>query len=244
MKTVQPEIYEAARNKLRSWKLSDTQIDAIEHTGKIQNEFPILSNTTGIVTSLRVKVGDHVGEGDVLFEVTDLSHIWIVFDAYESDLPFLRVGDIISFTVQALPGRHFERPIAFIDPVLDASTRVVTLRAEMQNPHLQLKPGMFVSGTVKARLGNKSYSLVIPRSAVLWTGKRSIVYVRLPNTQNPAFKMREIILGPSLGDSYIVESGLSEGEEIVTEGAFTVDAAAQLAGKPSMLSPVDTRIEP
>ena len=77
---------------------------------------------------------------------------------------------------------------------------------------------------------------MIPASAVLWTGKRSVVYVRKPGTEEPVFNMREIVLGPSLGDSYVVENGLSEGEEIVTRGTFSVDAAAQLEGKPSMMN--------
>jgi Cu(I)/Ag(I) efflux system membrane fusion protein len=97
---------------------------------------------------------------------------------------------------------------------------------------------MFATGIVQANLGDFRNKLVIPRSAVLWTGKRSIVYVKQAGTSEPIFKMREIELGPMLGSSYIVEDGLMEGEEIVTQGTFSVDAAAQLEGKPSMMNPV------
>jgi Cu(I)/Ag(I) efflux system membrane fusion protein len=96
---------------------------------------------------------------------------------------------------------------------------------------------MFATGIVTSDLSQYRNDLVIPRSAVLWTGKRSIVYVKQPGTSEPVFKMREIELGPSLGDSYVVLSGLSESEEIVTSGTFSVDASAQLQGKPSMMNP-------
>ena len=95
---------------------------------------------------------------------------------------------------------------------------------------------MFATGIVKADLNKYRDKLVIPRSAVLWTGTRSIVYVKQPETDEPVFKMREIELGPSLGESYVVVNGLNEGEEIVTQGTFSVDAAAQLEGKPSMMN--------
>ena len=95
---------------------------------------------------------------------------------------------------------------------------------------------MFATGIVKSNLKDFGDKLVIPRSAVLWTGKRSIVYVKQPGDE-PIFKIREIELGPQLGNSYVVIGGLTDGEEIVTEGAFSVDAAAQLEGKPSMMNP-------
>ena len=94
---------------------------------------------------------------------------------------------------------------------------------------------MFATGIIKADLTEYRDKLVIPKSAVLWTGKRSIVYVKQPGDE-PVFKMREIELGPALGSSYIVITGLNEGEEIVTQGTFSVDAAAQLEGKPSLMN--------
>lgn len=236
-KQTQPEIYEAAKERLRQWKLTDEQIGGIEKSGKVRYEFDVLSNTTGVVIARRVNTGDHVSEGTVLFDIADLSHVWILFDAYESDLPFLQKGDNMSFTVQALPGTSFTGVITFIDPVLDPVTRVVKVRVEINNESGRLKPEMFVTGIVNALLDQYNNKMVIPRSAVLWTGTRSIVYVKKPGTTEPAFHMREIVLGPNLGNSYVVLSGLKQGEEIVTQGTFSVDAAAQLAGKPSMMSP-------
>ncbi len=236
-KQTQPEIYEAAKEKLHQWELSDSQITKIENSVKVQDDFEVISNTSGIVTARRVNNGDHIGQGTVLFDVADLSSVWVMFDAYESDLPFLKTGDRLTFSVQALPGNHFSGKIIFIDPVLDPVTRVAKVRVEIYNEAARLKPEMFATGIVRADLDEYRNNLVIPRSAVLWTGKRSIVYVKQTGTEGIVFKMREIGLGPMLGNSYIVTDGLQEGEEIVTQGTFSVDAAAQLEGKPSMMNP-------
>jgi Cu(I)/Ag(I) efflux system membrane fusion protein len=232
----QPDIYEAAKERLRQWKLTDKQITEIEVSGRIQNTVNIISTTDGIVISRRVNTGDYVSQGMVLFDIADLSKVWIMFDAYESDLQFLHEGEKISFTIQALPGNNYSGKIIFIDPVIDPVTRVAGVRVEANNGSGKLKPGMFVTGIVSSSVEGYKNNLVIPRSSVLWTGKRSVVYVKQPGSADPIFKMREIELGPVLGDSYIVKEGLMEGEEIVTQGTFSVDAAAQLEGKPSMMN--------
>ena len=235
-KQSQPEIYEAAKEKLRQWKLTEAQISDIEKSGKVQANIEVKSNSSGIVTARRVNNGDYVSQGTVLYEVSDLSRVWVLFDAYESDLAFMRKGDHLDFTFQALPGSYYSGTIMFIDPVIDPVNRVAKVRVEMSNPGAKLKPEMFATGILKANLDEYKNMLVIPRSAVLWTGKRSIVYVKQPGDE-PVFKIREIELGPMLGNSYVVTDGLVDGEEIVTEGAFSVDAAAQLEGKPSMMNP-------
>jgi membrane fusion protein, copper/silver efflux system len=231
-----PTLYEAAREKLRQWKLTETQISEIENSGAIRQVVEVESNTSGIVTEKRINTGDYVSQGSVLFEISDLSRVWVLFDAYESDLPFIKTGDKIDFTIQALPDIRFSGVIKFIDPVIDQVNRVARVRIETGNPGARLKPGMFVTGTVKSDAGHFRDKLVIPRSAILWTGKRSIVYVKQPGSGEPVFKIREIVLGSRLGDSYLVNGGLSGGEEIVTQGAFSIDAAAQLEGKPSMMN--------
>jgi len=234
-KQAQPEIYEASKEKLRQWKLTENQITAIESSGKVQANMEIASTASGIVTARRVNNGEYVSQGSVLYEVSDLSRVWVLFDAYESDLLFLKKGDQVDFTIQALPGTAFSGPIIFIDPVIDPVNRVAKVRVEISNPGSKLKPEMFATGMVKSNLAEYKDKLVIPRSAVLWTGKRSIVYVKQSGDE-PIFKIREIGLGPMLGNSYVITDGLSEGDEIVTEGAFSVDAAAQLEGKPSMMN--------
>jgi len=235
-KQSQPEIYEAAKEKLRQWKLTENQISAIEESGSTQSTVDVLSNTSGIVTSRMVNTGDYVSQGTVLFEVANLSKVWVLFDAYESDLQFLKKSGKVTFTLRAFPGTDFSGTIVFIDPVIDPVTRVAKVRVEVGNNSGRLKPGMFASGIVSALLNDYQGSVVIPKSAVLWTGKRSVVYVK-QDTEEPSFLMREIVLGPMLGESYVVTEGLNEGEEIVTMGTFSVDAAAQLEGKPSMMNP-------
>ncbi|KAB2866320.1 MAG: efflux RND transporter periplasmic adaptor subunit [Bacteroidales bacterium] len=235
-KQFQPEIYEAAKEKLRQWKFTESQIASIEHSGTVINDFEVVSNTTGIVTAKRVNNGDYVSQGTILFEIADLSKVWVMFDAYESDLPFLNIGDAVNFNVQAVPGKSFSGKIIFIDLVIDPTTRVSKVRVEIANQSGKLKPEMFVTGIVNANLSEYQGKMIIPSSAVLWTGKRSIVYVKQPDADEPIFKIREITLGPMLGNSYIVIDGLTEGEEIVTQGTFSVDAAAQLEGKPSMMN--------
>ncbi len=236
IKDIQPQIYEASRERLMQWRLSEKQVNAIEASGSTLKNVDITSDITGIVISRRVNTGDYVTQGTALYDIADLSNVWVLFDAYESDLPFISKGNSISFTLQALPGKTFTGNITFIDPVIDPATRVSKVRVEINNKSGQLKPEMFATGLVKANLDEYRNKMIIPRTAVLWTGKRSIVYVKQTDTNDPIFKMREIELGPMLGNSYVVIDGLNEGEEIVTQGTFNVDAAAQLEGKPSMMN--------
>ena len=236
MKDLQPALLQAVREKLHLWKLTDEQIARIEQSGKVSPLIDVVATTSGIVISKNVNQGDYVNTGTVLFDVANLSQVWAIFDAYESDLPFLKVGDRLKYTLQSLPGKTFSGKISFINPILDPSTRTAKVRVETTNPDMELKPEMYANALINAPLKQYNNEVVIPRSAILWTGKRSIVYVKQPDTETPAFLLREIELGPSLGDAYVVLSGISEGDEIVTNGAFTIDASAQLAGKRSMMN--------
>ena len=236
MKNLQPALVQAVREKLRLWKLTDQQIARIEQSGEVSPLIDVAATTSGIVISKNVNQGDYVNTGTVLFDVANLSQVWAVFDAYESDLPFLKVGDRLEYTLQSLPGKTFSGKISFINPILDPATRTAKVRVETANPGMELKPEMYANALINAPLKQYNNEVVIPKSAILWTGKRSIVYVKQPDTETPAFLLREIELGPSLGDAYVVLSGIHDGEEIVTNGAFTIDASAQLAGKRSMMN--------
>ncbi|GHT07894.1 cation transporter [Bacteroidia bacterium] len=240
MQPAQPALLEAAREKLRQWKLTGQQIAAIENSGKVSPLIDIVANTGGIVTAKKVEQGDYVSPGSVLFDLADFSSVWAMFDAYEADLPYLKIGDKVEYKLQALPDKTFSGSISFIDPVLDKTSRTAKVRVETANPGLQLKPEMYADALIRTSLKQHNNEIVIPKSAVLWTGKRSIVYVKQTDSEMPAFKLREIELGTSLGDSYVVLSGITEGEEIVTNGAFTVDASAQLEGKRSMMNNNDS----
>lgn len=237
MKDMQPGILEAAREKLHQWKFTDSQISDIENSGIIKSVFEVNATVSGIVINKRVTVGDYVSLGTPLYEIADLSNVWALFDAYESDLPWIRKGNNITFTLQSQPGKEYKGAVTFIDPVINPQTRVARVRLEIPNPGNILKPEMFATGLVNAHLATSGSSLVIPQSSVLWTGTRSVVYIKIPEATEPSFVIREITLGPSLSDSYVVLDGLMEGEEIVTNGTFSIDAAAQLSGKPSMMNP-------
>ncbi|HRW99314.1 MAG TPA: efflux RND transporter periplasmic adaptor subunit [Cyclobacteriaceae bacterium] len=235
IKDDQPVLFNAAKEKLKNWKLTDKQIESILASGKPQERFPLIADVSGIVMDRKVNVGDYVMRGAPIYDVTDLSSVWVLFDVYESDLPWIKKNDLIEFTVQSLPGEVFKQRISFIDPVLNSTTRVTTARVELSNPGMKLKPEMFTSGVVKSGTASNK-DLTIPKSAVMWTGERSIVYIKKTNDNGVSFQLQEVVLGPSLGDAYVVKEGLSSGTEIVTNGTFTIDAAAQLAGKPSMMN--------
>lgn len=236
IKMQQPALIQAAKEKLQLWKMTDAQITAIEQSGTTSPLVEIKSNTSGIVISKKVSQGDYVSQGAILFDVANLSKVWAMFDAYEVDLPFLSKGDPVEFTLQALPGKVYKGKIAFIDPIVNATSRTSRVRVEVSNPQMELKPEMYATATVNAALKGYKDQIVVPQTAVLWTGKRAIVYVKQPDISTPTFQMREVELGPSLGNAYVILKGLSDGEEIVTNGVFSIDASAQLEGKPSMMN--------
>jgi len=236
-KTKDLTLYQAVRNKLKIWKLSEKQIDKIEASKSIITNFPVYANVSGIVTKKMIEEGNYIKEGQGLFMISNLNTVWADFDAYEKQLSSIKIGDEISISTNAEPNKNINAKISFIDPVLNTSTRTVIVRTELKNNEGVLKPGMFIQGhlTPKNATKKREALLVVPKTAVLWTGKRSVVYVKIPGTE-PIFQMREILLGNDIGDSYEIIEGLSLNEEIVTNGTFTVDAAAQLQGKKSMMN--------
>jgi Cu(I)/Ag(I) efflux system membrane fusion protein len=235
MKQTRPELIVAAREKLMNWKLSRAQIDDIMSSKTSQPLFSLTADDTGFVTRIRVGAGAYVERGSVLYDLVDLSRVWILLDVHESDLVWVRSGDRVDVTAAALPGDTFQGEIVYIDPVIDPRTRVARARVDMDNRDMAFKPDMFVAGQVSARLDRQA--LTVPKTAVMWTGRRSVVYVRDSDGEPFRFRLREVTLGPALADDYIVDQGLSEGETIAVHGTFSIDAAAQLAGKPSMMSP-------
>lgn len=235
IKNTNPNLLEAARIRLRNWKLPESFIEDLEKSGKIQREVQIIADRGGIITARKISVGDYVEEGEVLFELMDLNKVWALLEAYERDLPHLPVGSTVRITTPAAPGRSFNARITFIDPLLDQESRTVALRAELDNSSGLFKPGMFVEADAQA-IRSPGSTLYIPKTAVLWTGKRSVVYVRQPDTTVPTFEFREIETGSYSEESVQVLSGLEIGEEIVTQGVFSLDAAAQLNNQQSMMN--------
>lgn len=237
MKGSNSAYYEAAKNKLRYWDFTPEQIAEMEQGSSARGTMDILAPQSGTVLARHVVTGDYVRQGQGMFALADLGRVWVQFDAYENDLAWLRVGMPVDFTLAGQAGSTHRGRIAFIDPVINAMTRVARVRVEMPNPSGAFKPEMFATGIVKSMLPGKHEALLVPKSAVLWTGERSVIWVKDNLSEEPAFMYREVTLGEEAGDSYVVVEGLTEGEEVVSKGAFSVDAAAQLQGKTSMMNP-------
>ncbi len=230
-----PVLLDAARKKLKYWKLSDHQIREIENSREAKRNFDLHADFDGVITKKMVNNGDHLHEGDALFEITDLSRLWMILEVYEKDLGKVKLGDEVKFVGSGNGGTlYMDAPISFISPEVNPQTRIVEARAEFNN-NGHWKPDMLVKGIISS--SSNDQELVVPKSAVLWTGKRSIVYVK---TDDLSFQLREVELGPESDDNYIIREGLSEGDEVVTNGAFTIDAEAQLQGKNSMMNQVIT----
>ena len=238
---------ESARAKLRLLGMTDRQIESVERSGEAQRRVVTHAPSAGIVVEVAVREGQYVQTGTRLLRIADLSRVWVIMRAYQSELPLIRTGQEMNFTATALPGADFSGTIEFVDPVLDPKTMTAGVRAVAQNRDGRLKPGMYVSGEIHAAVSadgavaagpepGEPAPLVIPATAPLLTGVRAVVYVRLPG-ERPAYEGREVVLGPRVGEDYVVLKGLAEGELVVTAGAFRIDSELQIRAKPSMMSP-------
>lgn len=235
--TGQQVLVDAATEKLRLLNIPQSQIDEVIRSGKASPYVQLKANTSGTVVKKLIEQGDYVRQGQSLLQIANLSRVWAVFQAYETDLPFIHRGQQLQFTAEALPGETFTGRVTFIDPILNGQTRTAGVRVEMGNGGGRFKPEMLLVGNVAASMQKYAdEGVIIPKSAVLWTGRRSVVYVKDDVEEQPTFLLRQVTLGPSLPDGYVVLDGLAEGEEIVTNGVFAIDAAAQLDGKRSMMN--------
>lgn len=230
-----PRLYESARRKLMLWEFPEETIDQIERSGEVMEELDFFAPVSGYVSEISISREDHISEGMMMYRITDLSDVWIEFEAYESAIGGLSTGDEVKFQVSSLGGQTFSGEVDFIEPFLSAESRTVKVRVTTENPNKRMKPGMFAEGVISSSSA-QTEKLLVPRSAVMWTGKRSIVFVDVSEGGSPAFEAREVELGPRAGDDYVIESGVEAGEQVVTNGTFKVDAAAQLSDKLSMMN--------
>jgi len=239
-KTTNPAIYKAAISKLELWDITKQQIANIENKGIVEKYFNILTPMSGTVSMRQVESGDYVNKGKTLFKIIDLNNLWVLLDAYERDLPWIKTGDNVKFRITAIPGKEYNAKVSYIDPFINAKTRIAQVRLEIPNAENTIKPQMFVKAIIESNISINDEELLIPKSSILWTGKRAVVYVKDPHKDSPIFTYREITLGSDAGSSYIVKKGLQEGEEIAVNGVFKIDAAAQLRGLTSMMNPAKT----
>jgi Cu(I)/Ag(I) efflux system membrane fusion protein len=231
---------DAARQRLRLLGVPESEITSMEKAKTPSRSVAIRTPFGGTVIERMVSEGNYVSAGMALFRVADLSQVWVQLDAYETDTPLLAVGAQVTLAVTGLTGQRFEGKVAFIDPVVDAKTRTSRVRVQVANPKGVLKPGMFAEATLEtgatSTAQSESVRLMIPDTAPLYTGQRSIVYVEVPGKDRPAYEAREVELGPRAGTWYPVLSGLELGDRVVTRGAFVLDADLQIKGGASMMT--------
>ena len=222
LQTSGSDLLEAARRRLGFWDVPKEALDLLEKTGEIRRALTLRSPISGVVTAKSVVEGARITPSDVPFEITDLSHVWVLVDLYEAELGRAKVGMTADLTTQASPGKTFKGRIVFIDPVMDPKTRTAKARLEFPNPAGELKPEMFGEVLLKGQ-GRKG--LLVPLDAVLDAGASKVVFVALGDGK---FEPREVGTGTTVGEKIEIRTGLKAGEEVVVRANFLVDSESRL----------------
>ncbi len=217
------DLVESSRRRLLLMGMPASQIERLVADRKAVYATTIISPVSGIVTQKMVVPQQYVAEGQPLIEVADLSTVWVEADIFEQQLPEIRTGQRVSISSPALPGTELPGTVAFIQPVLSGETRSASVRIDLPNRNLQLKPDMFVS--VKFPREARAGGLAIPPGAIIDRGQQQFVWVE---TAPGAFSLRQVQTGTRSGDRVEILSGLREGESVVAEGAFLLDSESQL----------------
>lgn len=214
----------SARQRLMLYGVKEHQIRELERAGQPIIRLPIYTPFSGVVTEKLVQQGQYVNVGDPLFNIADLSRVWVELEVYENELPNLRVGQTVELTSSAAPGRPLVGRVTLIYPFLDPKTRTVRARVELPNPGLKLKPEMYVNALLKIGLGS---TVVLPVSAVIDSGKRQLVWVE---REPGIFEPRPVQIGQRSGDKLQILSGIKPGEKVAVSGAYLIDSESQLRG--------------
>lgn len=217
-------LIEASKQRLRLLDITDEQIKKIEETGKPIRTLTIYSPVNGYITQKTALQGMRIMAGEKLFDIADLSTVWIIADIYEYELPLIKAGQRANISLSYLPGKEFSSTIDYVYPTLSTETRTAKVRFTIPNHGGQLKPQMFTNVELKINVGNK---LAIPEDAVIDTGTRQIVYV---DKGEGYFEPREVILGAKAEGFREVIKGLKAGEKIASSATFLIDSEAQLKG--------------
>ena len=219
---VEPDLVEAARGRLRAMSVPDSLVRQSEKAGTAQARYTLSAPESGVVAELGVREGAAVSPGMTLFRLAGLRKVWAVVDVPEAQATRLQVGQKLEATLQADSSVSFAGALAELLPQVDASTRTLRARFEVDNPAGRLVPGMLLRLRVD---GPKLVALVVPSEAVIRTGRRAIVIVK---ADTGAFQPRDVTLGAALGDEVEVTAGLHEGERVVASGQFLIDSEARL----------------
>ena len=219
----------SAREKLLLWGLTPEQLANLESGDTIYTRLTIYSPRSGVVMNRFKLAGSYVMEGETVYDIADLSVVWVWAEIYEYEIAGVSGGTPVSVSSPAYPGKAFAGRVSFVSPEVNKETRTIRVRAELENRDLLLKPGMYVDVDIKVQTGKQV--LAIPVSAVLQTGNRQIVWVKTGAT---TFEPRAVALGVRGGDWWEVFSGIHEGEEVVSSGGYLLDSEAQFRlGKPA-----------
>ncbi len=216
------DLLEAARQRLLFWDVSPEDIAALERTGQFQRTVDLHADLPGYVLQKSAIHGMRVTPADILFDIADLSAVWILADAYESDLSTVQLGMGAEVTLTYEPGRTWRGTVTYINPTVEPGTRTIKVRVEVANTDYALKPDMFADVVLHRELGD---ALFVPESAVLKPGDRQLVFVDLGDGR---LGPREIQTGVRVEGGYAVLSGLAEGEKVVTSANFLIDSESSL----------------
>lgn len=216
-----PALVQAAESRLRLWDVPEAEVRRLEQSGEPQRDLVFVSPVSGVVTAKHVVQGARLMPGDTPFEVTDLSEVWVLADAYAADLPKLKTGAKAVFTSPALPGRTFTGRVAFIDPVIDPQARTAKVRMAFANPHGELRPETYGEAAFQ---GSNAKGLRIPFSAVIDDGDRKVVFV---DEGGGHFVPHRVELGAQDADWAEVKSGLKAGDRVADKASFLLDSEAR-----------------
>lgn len=217
------ELLESARRRLLYWDIPASEIARIESTGEVRKTLILRAPAGGVVVEKNVLAGQKIMAGDALYRVADLSTVWVEGDVFEQDLPLVHLGQRVTAELQALPGEVRTGRITYVYPTVDPDTRAAKIRVELPNPGLKLKPGMYATIRIAGRAG--ASALTVPRSAVLSTGERNLVFVKRPDGM---LEPHYVQLGVTTDDRVQIVSGVRAGDTVVASATFLVDAESNL----------------
>jgi Cu/Ag efflux protein CusF len=220
------QLADASLVRLRNWDVSEEQVKELSASGSSKRTLTFRSPVSGIVTEKKVVQGMRFMPGDALYQVTDLSSVWVMADVPEQDIGAVRLGARASVHINAYPDKTFSAALTYIYPTLNAETRTVPVRLELANPGGLLKPGMFAQ--LELAVGAKAKVLTVPVSAVIDSGARQMLLVQVGKAEDGRFEPREVKLGARSENYLEVLSGLREGELVVTSANFLIDAESNL----------------
>lgn len=220
------QLADSSLTRLRNWDISEEQIKALAQSGTASRTLTLRSPATGIVVEKKAVQGMRFMPGEALYQVSDLSAVWVVADVFEKDIASIRTGVRATVRVNAYPDKTYSALLSYIYPTLNAETRTVPVRLELSNPSGLLKPGMFAQ--VDVPVGQRAAVVTVPVSAVLDSGKRQLVLVQLGEPTQGRFEPREVRLGARSDQWAEVVSGVREGEQVVVSANFLIDAESNL----------------